>query len=53
MATDEGMKALMLHMRDHPEMSVYIQEELANLGNLAMEQDQAAVRRGEMNAPVQ
>tara|TARA_R110000772_G_scaffold88039_1_gene183217 strand:- start:1044 stop:3998 length:2955 start_codon:yes stop_codon:yes gene_type:complete len=53
MATDEGMKALMLHMRDHPEMSVYIQEELANLGNLAMEQDQAAVRRGEMNAPAQ
>lgn len=53
MATDEGLKALMLHMRDHPEMSVYIQEELANLGNLAMEQDQAAVRRGEMNAPAQ
>ena len=53
MATDEGMKSLMLHMRDNPEMSVYIQEELANLGNLAMEQDQAAVRRGEMNAPAQ
>lgn len=53
MATDEGLKALLLHMNTHPEMSVYIQEELANLGNLAMEQDQAAVRRGEMNAPAQ
>jgi hypothetical protein len=53
MATEEGLKALALYSRDHPEMAVYLQEELANLGNLAMEQDQAAVRRGEMNAPAQ
>ena len=51
MATDEGLKALALYSRDHPELSVYIQEELANLGNLAMEQDTAAIRRGEMSAP--
>ena len=53
MATEEGLKALALYSRDHPEMSVYLQEELANLGNLAMEQDQAAILRGEMNAPDQ
>ena len=53
MATDEGLKALLLHMNTHPEMAIYLQEELANLGNLAMEQDTAAIRRGEMNAPAQ
>lgn len=53
MSTDEGLKALLLHMNTHPEMAIYIQEELANLGNLAMEQDTAAIRRGEMNAPAQ
>ena len=53
MATDEGLKSLALYSRDHPELAVYLQEELANLGNLAMEQDQAAVRRGEMNEPDQ
>ena len=52
MATDEGLKSLALYSRDHPELAVYLQEELANLGNLAMEQDQAAVRRGQMNEPV-
>ena len=53
MATDEGLKSLALYSRDHPELAVYLQEELANLGNLAMEQDQAAILRGEMNAPDQ
>ncbi len=53
MATDEGLKSLALYSKDHPELSVYIQEELANLGNLAMEQDNAAILRGEMNAPAQ
>ena len=53
MASDEGLKALLLHMQNHPEMTVYIQQELANLGNLALEQDTAAIRRGEMNAPAQ
>ena len=53
MATEEGLKALTLYSRDHPELAVYLQEELANLGNLAMEQDTAAIARGEMNAPAQ
>jgi hypothetical protein len=53
MATEEGLKALTLYSRDHPELAVYLQEELANLGNLAMEQDTAAISRGEMNVPAQ
>ena len=53
MATEEGLKALALYSRDHPELAAYLQEELANLGNLAMEQDTAAITRGEMNAPAQ
>ena len=53
MSTDETLKALLLHMRSNPEMSAYIQEELANLGNLAMEQDKAAIQRNQSNAPSQ
>ena len=52
-ATEEGLKALALYSRDNPEMAVYLQEELANLGNLSMMQDQSAVMSGQMNRPNQ